>query len=113
MLKMTKIFFDIHHVRNEYIIFIVLREAFKESTPFYSQSVLAYLKSFSSMRVVTRDIREGRLSLLYSVFVYSEATGRVESDCSSDSDSVLSLFYSLSSFEGNGNSDAVSKSSED
>ena len=31
MLK--KMFLDIHYVRNEYIIF--LREAFRESTPFY------------------------------------------------------------------------------
>ena len=50
---------------------------------------------------------------LYSAFVYSEAMERVESDCSSDSDSVLSLSYSSSSFEGNENSDAVSESSED
>ena len=45
--------------------------------------------------------------------MYSEATERVESDCSSDSDSVLSLSYSSSSFEGNENSDAISESSED
>ena len=55
----------------------------------------------------------GDFSQLYSVFVYLEATRRVESDCSNDSDSVLSLSYPLSSFEGNGNSDAVSESNED
>ena len=50
---------------------------------------------------------------LYPVCVlYSEAMERIESDCSSDSDSVLSLSYS-SSFEGNEISDAVSESSED
>ena len=54
----------------------------------------------------------GDFSLLYSVFVYSEAMERVESDCSSDSDSILSLSYSSSCFEGNENSDAVSESSE-
>ena len=55
----------------------------------------------------------GDFSQLYSVTVYSEATERVKSDCSSDSDSVLSLSYSSSSFEGNENSDVVSESSED
>ena len=45
MVKIQKNFGDIHHVRNEYIIlFYFLREAFRESTPFYSQTVLAYLK---------------------------------------------------------------------
>ena len=46
--RSKNIFGDIHYVRNEYIIFIFLyiflREAFKESTPFYSRTVLAYLK---------------------------------------------------------------------
>ena len=51
----------------------------------------------------------GDFSLLYSVFVYSEAMERAESDCSSNSDSVLSLSYSSSSFEGNENSDAISE----
>ena len=54
--------------------------------------------------------KRGDFSQSYRVL---EATRRVESDCSNDSDSVLSLSYPLSSFEGNGNSDVVSESSDD
>ena len=111
---------DIYNVMNEYIIFIFLkmflRETCRENTPFYSRTVWAYLK-FQNLFLVWAwehvTSEKGDFSQLYSVFVYSEATARVESDCSSNGDNVLSLSYPSSSFKGNENSDAVSESSED